>query len=221
MPFKLPRLYPILDRAFLPPEPAGARLEALATVVGAWFDAGITLLQYRNKQADARPREALADAREILRIASRFPQRPTLVFNDRADLALAASFDGVHIGQDDLPPAAVRSILGPDRIYGLSCHNPAQIAQADATDADYLAIGPIFPTASKANPDPVLGLEGLRAARRLTSKPLVAIGGITLEHCRPLLDSGADSVALLSALLAPAPGGRAPNSVADFLRVLR
>lgn len=224
MAFALPRLYPILDRAFLPDGPAGARLDALAAVVSGWLQAGAALLQYRNKRVLLHPREALMDAREILRLASAAKTRPLLIMNDRADLALAASFDGVHIGQDDLSPAAIRKIIGPQRWYGVSCHNEAQLAAAEATDADYLAIGPVFCTQSKADPDPELGLARLAAMRRLTAKPLVAIGGITLENCRSVIGAGADSVAVISALF---PAGAAPSrdvaakSVADFLRILR
>src|SRR6202035_2146130 len=99
-----------------------------------------------------------------------------LIMNDRADLCLAADFDGVHIGQDDLSPESVRGIIGSGRWLGVSTHNPEQIKQADRTSADYLAIGPVFSTSSKAKPDPVVGLEGVRQAREVTRKPLVAIG---------------------------------------------
>jgi thiamine-phosphate pyrophosphorylase len=137
--------------------------------------------------------------------------------NDRADLCLAAGFDGLHLGQDDLLPESARRIIGsgPDRRLGVSTHNPEQLAEADKTSADYLAIGPIFATASKANPDPVVGLEGLRRARELTNKPLVAIGGITRANARSVIDAGADSVAVISDLL------RDPRkSAEEFLKVL-
>ena len=136
--------------------------------------------------------------------------------NDRADLCLAAAFDGLHVGQDDLSPDAARSIIGPDRGLGISTHNPEQIAVADQTDADYLAIGPVFATASKANPDPVVGLEGVRRARALTRKPLVAIGGITRQNARSVIEAGADSVAVISDLL---PDPR--KSAEAFFEVLR
>ena len=135
--------------------------------------------------------------------------------NDRADLCLAAGFDGLHLGQDDLLPKSARRILGPDRWLGVSTHNPEQLAEADKASADYLAIGPIFATTSKANPDPVVGLEGLRRARELTRKPLVAIGGITRANARSVIDAGADAVAVISDLL------RDPRkSAEEFLRVL-
>jgi thiamine-phosphate pyrophosphorylase len=135
--------------------------------------------------------------------------------NDRTDLALAAGFDGVHVGQNDLPVAAVRTIAGADLIMGTSTHNPEQLRLADQTEADYLAIGPVFATSSKLNPDPVVGLEGVRLARSLTTKPLVAIGGITRANCRSVLDAGADSVAVISDLV------NNPRAAAEeFLRIL-
>jgi len=124
-----------------------------------------------------------------------------LIMNDRADLCLAAEFDGVHVGQEDLSPEAVRQIIGPERWLGVSTHNPEQIREADLTSADYLAIGPVFPTSSKEKPDPVVGLEGVRRARQLTSKKLVAIGGITRANAASVIEAGADSVAVISDLL--------------------
>lgn len=136
--------------------------------------------------------------------------------NDRADLCIAAGFDGVHVGQDDLAPESVREIIGPDRWLGVSTHNPAQLAEADKTSADYLAIGPVFATASKENPDPVIGLDGVRRARELTRKPLVAIGGITRANAASVIAAGADAVAVISDLL------RDPRkSAEEFFRILR
>jgi len=135
--------------------------------------------------------------------------------NDRADLCLAAEFDGLHLGQDDLSPEAARRIIGPTRWLGVSTHNPEQLAEADKTSADYLAIGPVFATTTKANPDPVVGLEGVRRARQLTSKPLVAIGGITRANARAVIEAGADAVAVISDLI------RDPRkSAEEFLQVL-
>jgi thiamine-phosphate pyrophosphorylase len=136
--------------------------------------------------------------------------------NDRADLCIAAGFEGLHVGQDDLLPKSARRIIGADRGLGVSTHNPEQLAEADKTSADYLAIGPIFATGSKANPDPIVGPDGLRRARELTRKLLVAIGGITRANARSVLDAGADSVAVISDLLRD-PG----KSAGEFLRVLR
>ena len=202
---QLPRLYAILDAACFPDAPAMFAAAEQLTAGGA------TLLQYRNKSANAR--QMLEDAGELKR---RVGSRVKLIMNDRADLALAAGFDGLHIGQDDLSPEAARRIIGPDRWLGVSTHNPEQIAEADKSDADYLAIGPVFPTTSKANPDPVLGLDGVRRARRLTRKPLVAIGGITRTNARSVIEAGADSVAVISDLI------RDPRkSTEAFFEVLR
>jgi thiamine-phosphate pyrophosphorylase len=143
-----------------------------------------------------------------------------LIMNDRADLCLAAEFDGVHVGQDDLSPASVRQIIGWGkqehvRWLGVSTHNPEQVREADQTSADYIAIGPIFATSSKANPDPVVGLEGVHRARELTRKPLVAIGGITRANARSVIDAGADCAAVISDL------SRDPRkSAEEFLRIL-
>jgi thiamine-phosphate pyrophosphorylase len=172
---------------------------------GGWM-----LLQYRNKSANAR--QMLDEAREL---KTRLGPSVKLIMNDRADLCLAAGYDGLHLGQDDLSPESARRIIGPDHWLGLSTHNPEQLSEADKTPADYLAIGPIFATASKANPDPVVGLEGLRQARKLTRKPLVAIGGITRANARSVIDAGADSVAVISDLLLDPR-----KSAEEFLRVL-
>jgi len=202
---QLPRLYPILDAACFP-DAAGmfAAAEELAA-------AGCTLLQYRNKSGNA-PR-MLEEAREL---RARLTARVKLIMNDRADLCLAAGFDGLHLGQDDLSAMAARRIIGAARWLGVSTHNPEQLAEADETSASYLAIGPVFATTSKANPDPVVGLEGIRRARELTRKPLVAIGGITRGNARSVIEAGADAVAVISDLLL-APG----KSAEEFLQILR
>jgi thiamine-phosphate pyrophosphorylase len=187
--FHLPRLYPILDTSCF------VDRRDLFAAGRALVQAGCTLLQYRNKVGTSR--EMLSDARELRRLLG---TGVTLIMNDRADLALAAGFDGVHVGQDDLSVEAVRRVVGNYFIVGTSTHNPEQLRAADRTNADYVAIGPVFATVSKRNPDPVVGLEGVRAARALTSKPLVAIGGITLENCRSVIDAGGDAVAVISSL---------------------
>ena len=202
--FSLPRLYPILDCSCFADD------AALFAAARALADAGCTLLQYRNKTGSSR--EMLSHARELRRI---FGRRITLIMNDRADLALAGDFDGVHVGQDDLTVAAVRRIVGPKLIVGTSTHDPDQVREADSALPDYIAIGPVFATGSKAHPDPVVGLEGVRLARSLTDKPLVAIGGITVEHARSVIAAGADSLALISALLPDTA-----KSIAQFQRVL-
>lgn len=123
------------------------------------------------------------------------------IVNDRTDVARAADADGVHLGQEDLPVELARQILGPDKRIGYSTHLLAQVAEVDQSSADYIAFGPIFPTASKARPDPVVGLAGLKEARQATRKPLVAIGGITVQNARQVIEAGADSVAVIRDLL--------------------
>lgn len=173
--------------------------------------AGCTLLQYRNKSGNSRV--MLEQARELRK---HLGDSVRLVMNDRADLCLAADFDGVHVGQEDLSPDSVRAIIGPERWLGVSTHNPEQLREADLAPADYLAIGPVFPTSSKDRPDPVVGLEGVRRARQLTRKPLVAIGGITRANAASVIEAGADSVAVISDLL------REPRkSAEEFFRILR
>ena len=194
----LPRLYVVLD-AVLIPEPA---LEIATKLV----DAGVRLLQFRAKALPAR--EYLQTATQLARITR--SAGLTFFVNDRPDIAYLAQADGVHVGQDDLSVEQARSIVGPDRWVGVSTHNREQFVQAAATSADYVAIGPIFATTSKANPDPVVGLDLLRDLRPLTKKPIVAIGGIRLEHAAEVIEAGADSVAVISDILkAPNPAQRA------------
>lgn len=203
----LSRLYPILVPSRIGSESLAETCEfALELVAG-----GATLLQLREKQKSAK--EILRVARELRRV---LPAYVRLILNDRADLALAACADGVHVGQEDIPPAAARRIIGSHGILGVSTHNPEQIAAAAQTSANYVAVGPVFATSSKENPDPVVGLEGVRRARALTDKPVVAIGGITVENCRSVIEAGADSVAVISELL------RDPRkTTAQFLSEMR
>jgi thiamine-phosphate pyrophosphorylase len=205
----VPRLYAIVDSAFF------STTEDLAAFAEELIAGGCTLLQYRNKSGDARV--MLEQARELRRRSrARAPApRLRLIMNDRADLCLVAEFDGVHVGQDDLSPESVRGIIGP-RWLGVSAHYPEQVKEVDQTSADYLAIGPVFSTSSKDQPDPVVGLEGVRRARRLSRKPLVAIGGITRANAASVIEAGADSVAVISDLL------RDPRkSAEEFFRILR
>ncbi|MGC1452863.1 MAG: thiamine phosphate synthase [Candidatus Sulfotelmatobacter sp.] len=214
----LPRLYAIVDSS------AHQSIQALIAHVEELAAAGCTVLQYRNKSGHARV--MLKQARELRQRSRAEPARSLpkgvpapqlqLIMNDRADLCLAADFDGVHVGQEDLSPESVRGIIGPDRWLGVSTHNPEQLRKADLTSADYLAIGPVFATSRKDKPDPVVGLEGVRRARALTRKPLVAIGGITRANAASVIEAGADSVAVISDLL------RDPRkSAEEFFRVLR
>ena len=200
----LPRLYAILDSSHFPD------IDALCRSASELVAGRVTLLQYRNKTGNAR--QMLEQARELKR---RLGSSVKLIMNDRADLCLAAGFDGVHVGQDDLSPAGARVVLGGKLWLGVSTHNPEQLAAADRTTADYLAIGPVFATSSKANPDPVIGLDGVRRVRALTRKPLVAIGGITRENCLSVIEAGADAVAVISDLI------RDPRkSAEEFFRIL-
>jgi thiamine-phosphate pyrophosphorylase len=199
----LPRLYAIIDAAFLPDT------AALLAFAGELRAAGVALFQYRNKSGNTR--QMLSQARELRRKL----EGARLIMNDRADLCLAAGFDGVHLGQEDLSPEGARRIVGEKLWVGISTHNPEQVRAEASGSADYVAVGPVFATSSKANPDPVIGLEGVRAARRLTQKPLVAIGGISRENCRSVLEAGADAVAVISDLL-----DNPRKSAEEFLRHL-
>ncbi len=205
----VPRFYPILDSACF------ATSEAMLSAAEQLVAAGARILQYRNKLGEAA--QMLIDARELRQrvLYSDSGDSVTLIMNDRADLCLAADFEGVHVGQDDLSPASARKIVGPNRWLGVSTHNAAQVIEADKTSADYIAIGPVFGTASKANPDPIVGLEGVREARKLTSKPLVAIGGITRANCVEVIEAGAGSVAVISDLIRDHR-----KSAEEFLRIL-
>jgi thiamine-phosphate pyrophosphorylase len=185
---RLPRLYAIIDRT-------STTAMSLKELLLALQAGGATLIQYRNKQGAAQ--EMLSAVRELKRLAA---SNVKIIMNDRADLSVAAGLDGVHLGQDDLSVGGGRALLPSPRIVGISTHNLAQLEAADATSVDYIAYGPIFATGSKMNPDPVVGLKGLREARQRTKKPVVAIGGITLENCKQAIDAGADSVAVISAL---------------------
>jgi len=199
-----PRLYAILDASVFPE--AAFLFDAAEQLVAG----GATLLQYRDKHSNAG--QMLEQARELKR---RLGSSVKLIMNDRADLCLAAGFDGVHVGQEDLSPESARTVIGKKLWLGVSTHNPEQINEADKTSADYVAVGPVFATASKANPDPVVGLEGIRKARALTRKTMVAIGGINRANCRSVIEAGADSVAVISDLM------REPRkSAEDFLRIL-
>ena len=209
MMISLPRFYPILDTGCF--ETSEALLNGAEQLVAA----GARILQYRNKSGDAA--QMLIDARELRQrvLYSERGDSVTLIMNDRPDLCLAADFEGVHVGQDDLSPNSARKIVGPNRWLGISTHHPAQVIEADKTSADYIAIGPVFGTASKLNPDPVVGLEGVVEARKLTSKPLVAIGGIMRTNCAEVIAAGADSVAVISDLILDPR-----KSAEEFLRIL-
>lgn len=186
----LPKLYPITD----------ARISGLshAEQIARFGAGGATLVQLREKHLS--PREFYQAAEEALRVAHARHMR--LIINDRVDVALALSADGVHLGQDDLPPAAARELLGERAIIGFSTHSLEQAIAAARLPVDYIAIGPIFSTSSKENPDPLVGTNVLRRVRQVTGRvPLVAIGGITPETAPQVIAAGADAVAIISWLL--------------------
>jgi len=194
----LPRLYVILDAALLTvPETECAQKLA---------DAGVRLLQYRNKRASTR--ELFESSIELVSLLA--PMNVSVVVNDRADVAVLAGANGVHVGQEDLGVEKGRQVVGPEKLVGVSTHNVEQFQRAAASSADYIAVGPIFATGTKSSPDSVVGTEFIRKVRLLTDKPIVAIGGITLERAPEIIESGADSVAVISDILAaPEPGMRA------------
>lgn len=165
-------------------------------IVTCLLAGGARLIQLRDKEASAK--ELLEATRACLQLTR--AAGATLILNDRVDVALAADADGVHLGQDDLTVAEARELLGRNKIIGLSTHSLEQFHQGLDTSADYLAIGPIYPTTTKENPDPVVGTDLLRKARALTDKPIVAIGGITLARMSEVMLAGADCVAVISAL---------------------
>ncbi|ODS56080.1 MAG: thiamine-phosphate diphosphorylase [Acidobacteria bacterium SCN 69-37] len=197
----LPAFYPILDI-----DVARARALRPLDVLTAWLDAGVTLVQLRAKSLDAADLLALADqCSQATRAAG-----ARLIVNDRVDVAVLSGADGVHVGQDDLPPAAVRRLLPAPALVGWSTHTPAQLEAAAAMPIDYVAIGPVFETRSKAQPDPVVGLEGVRQAVALAAgRPVVAIGGITLDRVSDVLAAGASSMAVIGDVLHAEAGPRA------------
>ncbi|MBI3665149.1 MAG: thiamine phosphate synthase [Acidobacteria bacterium] len=187
-------LYPIIDTAAC--NQAGVRPVALAEALAA---AGVGIAQFRHKGPFTR--QVFDEAEAIGRVLRAAGVK--YVINDRADVALMLGADGIHLGQEDLPPTKVRAMVGSSAFIGYSTHNRGQLQAGDQEPVDYLAIGPIFATGSKEKPDPVLGVEALAALRPLTDKPLVAIGGITRENAAAVLAAGADAVAVISDLLTP------------------
>jgi thiamine-phosphate pyrophosphorylase len=184
-----PPFYAILD-PMLTAQPLQQVAESLVT-------AGVELIQLRDKRSPAG-----GVLRNVKEMDARFASsRVRIIVNDRPDIAAIAGAGGVHVGQDDLPVQAARQICGDGLWVGVSTHNLVQLRDADRTSADYIAVGPIFPTATKDNPDPVVGVDLLRAARQLTRKPLVAIGGITVESAADVFRAGADCVAVIRDLL--------------------
>jgi thiamine-phosphate pyrophosphorylase len=196
-------LYVILDPSISPSKPLGEVLTQSAK-------AGVRIVQYRNKTASMK--EAYEEALPLRKLAAQLGV--LFIVNDRCDLALAVDADGVHLGQGDLPLDLARRVMGPDKLIGISTHNPDQVRTASAGKPDYLGFGPIFKPGSKQDQDPVVGVEGLREVRSLTSLPIFAIGGITVKNIGEVMRAGANGVAVISAVL------KAPDikkAVSDFL----
>ena len=188
MALSFPRLYPVTDLRFGDLSHS-KQVERLAR-------GGATLVQVREKSLS--PLDFYTAAAEAVSLARRLGVR--VIINDRVDIALAVGANGVHVGQGDLPPARVRALLGPKRVIGFSTHSLEQAVAADSMPVDYIAIGPIYRTATKENPDPIVGLELISEVARRVSKPIVAIGGITLDRAPSVIAAGADSVAVIADL---------------------
>jgi len=227
---QFPRLYPIVDEGLL-----GLRGVAVGRIAEELKAAGVILLQYRNKTGE--PDSILRHASVIWEVFAGSGCR--LMMNDHADLVVPAGFGGVHVGQGDLSPEdakaiVLRTILHPSQRrkgwgtqtvaasefwVGVSTHTQEQVRVADMSCADYIAVGPVFDTGTKVDAEPVIGLDGVRRARALTGKPVVAIGGITRANAQSVIDAGADSVAVISALFVE--GERVEKVAGDFLQILR
>ena len=187
--FRLPRVYPITDVSI-----SGlSHAEQVALLAGG----GATLVQIREKHAP--PLQFYEQAKAAMAVARE--RGVQIIINDRVDVALAVGADGVHLGQDDLPPEAARRLLGDTAVIGYSTHSLSQALEVTKLPVDYIAIGPIFQTSTKENPSPVVGLEGLRVVREAIGKlPLVAIGGITPANIEEVIEAGADAVAMIRGL---------------------
>jgi len=199
-----PPLYAIIDADLL----QGSAL----SFAEAMAESGVQLLQYRAKHASTR--EVCETSQLLCARCARFAQESVrgvrLIVNDRADIAALVSAGGVHVGQNDLAVEQARAIVGRETWVGVSTHTLQQVEAAETTSADYIAFGPVFPTTTKEQPDAVVGLELLSQARERTRKPLVAIGGITLERAGETYRAGADSLAVVrDLLLARDPGAQA------------
>jgi thiamine-phosphate pyrophosphorylase len=178
--------------------------------------AGVQLIQLRDKRSSAR--KIFEEAKDWAALLA--PRGVQFILNDRPDIAAIVGAAGVHVGQEDLPVECARTICKRPLWVGVSTHNLDQLREAARSSADYIAVGPIFPTATKENPDPVVGIDFLRAARELTQKPLVAIGGITVDSSAEVFRAGADSVAVIRDLVSAGdPAGRAREYLAVAERV--
>lgn len=203
MNFSLPKIYPITD-VNLSKISHPAQVQKLIA-------AGAKLIQLREKHAA--PKDFYDAAEAALKLAR--PNNVKIIINDRVDIALALKADGVHLGQDDLSPEQARKILGERAIIGFSTHNVEQAISAARMKIDYLAIGPVFSTQTKKNPDPVIGLEGLNKVRAAIGDfPLVAIGGINTNNLRQIFQAGADSAAIIHSVVSDA------EKIAENYRIL-
>ena len=197
----LPRVYPLTDVSL-----SGlSHSEQVAQLI----DGGATLVQLREKTLS--PREFYQQAESALKLSRSCGAK--IIINDRVDLALMLGADGVHLGQDDLPPVLARQLLGPTAIIGFSTHSVDQAKRATALPIDYLAIGPVFSTKTKSDTAPEVGLDGVRQVRRIVGRlPVVAIGGITEERIGEVLAAGANSVAVISAVFRDPAGIKATTT---------
>ena len=186
----------------------------LVDVVRRAVQGGVSVVQIREKEMDAREFVALAQAVK----AALAPHGVPLIINDRVDVALAVDAEGVHVGQDDTPAASVRDMIGPDKLLGLSVHTPDDIRRAEALPVDYLGVGPVFPTTTKLDAKPPLGLEGFAALRALTDLPLAAIGGVDIDNTSDVIRAGADGVAVVSAICS---AGSPEQASRDLLAAVR
>ena len=192
MKFSLPKIYPITDVSL-------SKLSHLEQVEKL-IEGGAEFIQLREKYASSK--DFYEAAKEVLEFAR--PRKIKIIINDRVDIALAVKADGIHLGQDDLPPQLARKILGEKAIIGFSTHSVAQAIEAVKLPIDYVAIGAVFQTFSKEKPEAILGTEGLRKVREAIGNfPLVVIGGINFENSQSVFQNGADSVALIRAILNP------------------
>jgi thiamine-phosphate pyrophosphorylase len=198
-------LYVILD-------PSACPARSLTDILREAAGAGARLFQYRNKSAPMK--EAYAEATVLRQVAAELGV--TFIVNDRCDLALAVEADGVHLGQDDVPYHYARKVMGPEKVIGLSTHNPDHVREAENLKPDYIGFGPVFKPGSKQDHDPVVGVQGLAQIRPLTSLPIFAIGGITIENVADVMTAGADGVAVISSIVS-APDVR--QAVRDFIRL--
>lgn len=205
-----PSAYKTFSGLYLLLDPSVTPTRSLNDALRKASQAGVKIVQYRNKTASMK--DAYADALPLRKLAAELGV--LFIVNDRCDLALAVDADGVHLGQGDLPLDLARKVMGPDKLIGISTHNSDQVSAASAGKPDYLGFGPIFKPGSKQDHDPVVGIEGLWAIRSLTSLPIFAIGGITVENVGEVMKAGANGVAVISAIL------KAPDitqAVSEFL----